>query len=125
MWRFLLSAALLCVTSATTSSQDDISLLCHSNKQGARQFTILTGERCIIRIVFSAKYGGLPSKGVLCAQGLICWSVMLEFGIDGGFALFREQCGLGANKIMAIVGKNRGFDLGRSTAFVGKSKRCA
>jgi hypothetical protein len=57
---------------------------------------------------------------------------MLELRIDGGFALFREKRGLGANKILAIVRKNGGFDLGsglscdrRTAVFVGESKRCA
>jgi len=40
-------------------------LLCNSNKQSARQSAIVTGERCIVGVVLSAKYGGIPSVGAL------------------------------------------------------------
>lgn len=50
--------------SASERAYDGSYLLGDSNKQSACQSVIFTGERRIIGVVFSAKYGGLPSIGV-------------------------------------------------------------
>lgn len=97
--------------SPTWPSRPGSRLLGDSDKQSASQSTVVTRERCVIGVVFLAKYGGLPRVGTFLQQGTICRTLMREFRIDRRSAILGQQRGLGSNEIVAIVGEDARFEL--------------
>ena len=99
-------------SAGASSMRCGVCLFRNTDEQGAGQFTVCAGDRCVVASTILTEDSSRSAVGAFFGQRFVGWAITVQSGIGGRFSIF-HQSSVGSDEVLAVIGKDGCVELRR------------